>query len=117
MLDEVLKKELIGLLGSLEPEKVILFGSYAWGTPSKDSDIDLYIVTRDDYVPASYRQKAKLNASFAEAIRDIRKRVPIDMIIHTRPMHRKFIELGSMFSRELMENGVVIYEKDNQRLA
>ena len=113
MLDEALTEELIELLSPLGPEKIILFGSYAWGTPSKDSDIDLYIVTKDDYFPENYRQKVKLSAPFAELIRDIRKRVPIDMIIHTRPMHRKFIELGSMFSRDLIQNGVVIYEKDN----
>ncbi len=34
-------------LAPLHPETVILFGSYAWGQPTEDSDIDLYVVTQD----------------------------------------------------------------------
>jgi len=33
---------------------------YAYGTPHKDSDIDLYIVTNDDYIPQSYKEKQAL---------------------------------------------------------
>ena len=42
-------------LAPLHPEKVILFGSYAWGRPTPDSDIDLYVVTQDDFLPATER--------------------------------------------------------------
>lgn len=38
-------------------ERVILFGGYAYGNPTEDSDIDLYVVTKDDFVPASSREK------------------------------------------------------------
>jgi len=45
------KREIVKWLRPLNPDKVILFGSYAWGKPSKNSDIDLYIVTKDDFLP------------------------------------------------------------------
>jgi len=46
MLDiEEIKSEIIKRLEPLNPNKIILFGSYAYGTPHKDSDIDLYIVS------------------------------------------------------------------------
>jgi predicted nucleotidyltransferase len=51
-----LKRQMSEALGPLEPEKVILFGSYAWGQPTEDSDIDLYVVTQDDFTPATWRQ-------------------------------------------------------------
>ena len=41
-LDEKVKNQIIEALKPLDPERVILFGSYAWGNPDKDSEIDLY---------------------------------------------------------------------------
>ena len=34
-------------------EKIILFGSYAYGRPEEDSDLDIIVVTHDNYVPSS----------------------------------------------------------------
>ncbi len=53
---EEIKSEIIKRLKTLNPEKIILFGSYAYGTPTKDSDIDLYIVTKDDFIPQSFKE-------------------------------------------------------------
>ena len=44
-------------------------------------------------------------------LREIKKRIPIDLIVHTRPMHEEFIRQGSMFAREVAERGEVLYEK------
>jgi len=52
-----LKKDILACLLPLNPEKVILFGSYAWGEPSADSDVDLYVVTRDSTMPATWGDK------------------------------------------------------------
>jgi predicted nucleotidyltransferase len=41
---EALKQEIIERLMPLDPDKIILFGSYAYGTPNEDSDIDLFLV-------------------------------------------------------------------------
>lgn len=40
------------LVAALEPERVLLFGSHAWGSPDADSDLDLYIVVADGSEPA-----------------------------------------------------------------
>ena len=56
-LDENLKNQLIERLKPLNPEKVVLFGSYAYGEPSKDSDIDLIVVTDDDIMPSNFDEK------------------------------------------------------------
>ena len=48
-LDESLKNEIIARLMPLQPEKIILFGSYAYGEPHKDSDIDLLV----NFLPGS----------------------------------------------------------------
>ena len=40
---EELKPQIVKALMPLEPEKIILFGSYAYGTPNEDSDIDFKV--------------------------------------------------------------------------
>ena len=104
-----IKDEIVERLMPLDPDKIILFGSYAYGTPCDDSDIDLYVVTNDDYIPQSYREKLDLKLRISRAIKDLQKIIPIDVITHTKKMHEKFIETNSSFSREILQNGVKIY--------
>ena len=106
---ENIQQEIIKYLKPLGVEKIILFGSYACGTPHEDSDIDLYVVTKDDYIPQSYREKLDLKLRISRAIKDLQKIIPIDVITHTKKMHEKFIETNSSFSREILQNGVKIY--------
>lgn len=98
---------------STEPEKIILFGSYAYGNPNDSSDLDILVVTGDDFIPSSFSEKSKIYLRIASSISEFRKKIPIDLIVHTKEMHRKFIELNSMFARELLTNGKVLYEKNN----
>ena len=45
---ERLKQKIVERLKPLKPEKIILFGSYAYGKPSVDSDIDLFLIKDED---------------------------------------------------------------------
>lgn len=98
-------------------EKLILFGSYASGTQTEDSDIDLLVVTADQEMPKSFSEKSRIYLRVARKVEDIRRRVPVDLIVHTHPMYEKFLELNSMFSREIKEKGRVIYERDYASVA
>ena len=44
---EKIKKQIVEALKPLNPEKIILFGSYAYGTPTEDSDLDICVVEKD----------------------------------------------------------------------
>jgi predicted nucleotidyltransferase len=96
-----------------DPEKIILFGSFAKGDAHKDSDLDILVVTSDDILPQTFSEKSKIYLKVAKAISDIKKEFPVDLIVHTKPMHRKFIEMDSLFARELITKGKVLYEKGN----
>jgi len=98
---------------SINPLKIILFGSYAHGNPSKDSDIDLLVVTNDNHYPKNYKEKMEKYLNVSTLLNQFKKNIPIDLIVHTIPMHKRFIELGSMFSKEILKNGKVIYERYN----
>ena len=111
-LSEELQTRIRNALVPVHPVKVILFGSYAWGEPREDSDIDLYVVTADDVLPATYDQSMEYYLKVASRLREINKCVPLDLIVHTKPMHDAFIRLDSMFSREVMARGEVLYERN-----
>ena len=111
------KNEIISQIKlSLQPlnvTKVILFGSYAKDTQSADSDIDLLVVTNDDFVFGSFAQKMEIKLKIANALNSLRKFVDIDLIVHTKPMYDQFIQLNSGFKKEILETGTVIYEANN----
>jgi uncharacterized protein len=100
-------------LKRLKPYRVILFGSYAGGTPEADSDIDLLVVTDDESIPANFEENMENYLKVSSALREIKRKIPMDLIVHTRPMHEKFMQLGSMFSKEEAEKGEVLYERGN----
>ena len=89
--------------------KVYLYGSLAWGNFNMHSDIDLYVVTNDEYIPQSFDEKMNLKLTVSRAIKDLQKTIPIDVITHTKKMHEKFITINSSFSREIFQNGVKLY--------
>ncbi len=103
---EQIKAEIVARLKPLNPEKVILFGSCARGEPEKDSDIDLYVVTNDTFMPKSWREKSDVHLKVINQLDDIQKTLPVYAITHTVPMLEKFVELDSMFSREVFRDGV-----------
>ena len=86
----------------LMPLKVYLFGSYANGTQTEDSDLDFYIVVNDGAVDL-----ADLAAQAYKAIRKIKKR-PVDILIgtHSQFEAKKFIP---SVENEVYQTGVLLY--------
>ncbi|WP_295021153.1 nucleotidyltransferase domain-containing protein [Sulfurimonas sp.] len=105
---EALKIEIVERLKPLNPQKIILFGSYAYGTPTEDSDIDLYVVTNDEFMPNNFKEKSQVYLKIARALQEILQKYPTDLITHTKAMHEKFKEMDSMFSRKILNEGIVI---------
>ena len=100
-------------LEHLNVNKVILFGSYAKGTQSDESDIDLLVVTNDSFVFDSFAQKMEAKLKISNALNSLREFADIDLIVHTKPMYDHFIELNSGFKNEILSTGSIIYEANN----
>jgi predicted nucleotidyltransferase len=109
---EELKGELLKRLLPLKPYKIILFGSYAWGKPTKDSDIDLYIVTNDDFEPTSWKSATQIALKYRRALEDLRAFIPMDIIVHTRKQYQKALELGMGFMRKILTEGYILYDEE-----
>ena len=104
-------------LRELNPYLVLLFGSYAYGTPHKDSDIDLLVVTNDKFIPQTFTERTNLYIAVSEHILNISRQVPVDLIVYTLPMYEQFIEVGSSFSKEILSRGIILYEGKHSAIA
>lgn len=111
-LTEDIKSEIVEKLKAVDPDKIILFGSRAWGSPSAESDIDLYVVTKDTFMPQTWSEKNRVYLKVAKAIQEIVRRYPTDLIVHTRPMHQKFMEMNSSLAKEITAKGQKLYESN-----
>ncbi|MEJ5189891.1 nucleotidyltransferase domain-containing protein [Treponema sp. J25] len=103
---ETVKALIVERLKPLNPYKVILFGSYAYGTPNEESDIDLYVVTNDDFIPQNWKQKSEIYLKYSQAIRDLQKIIAVDLIVHTKKMYEKLIDLDGSFYRYSLKKGI-----------
>ncbi len=113
MLTNEMKNRVLEKLKAVNPLKVILFGSHAYGTSDVDSDIDLLVVTRDEFMPKTFSDRMDIYLAVAETLSEIEKDVPIDLIVHTKPMHAKFIALDGMFAQKILSQGKILYEKSH----
>jgi uncharacterized protein len=92
------------IVQEINPEKIILFGSYAWGNPDEDSDVDLFIIK------TSEEKRIKRARDVREAISG--SNVPVDILVYTPEEIKKSInENRNLFIEDIMRNGKTIYEK------
>jgi predicted nucleotidyltransferase len=87
------------------PEKIILFGSHAYGTPQASSDVDLLVVMQTELTPHKQRLQIARALSPRPFGMDILVRTPADL--------ERRIALGDFFLREVVRKGKVIYERSN----
>lgn len=90
-----------------QPEKIILFGSYAWGKPREWSDVDLFIVKKS--------KKKRWERGY-----ELRKLlfppgVPLDILVYTPSEFKKRLTLGDFFVKDIANKGKVLYEVKSQR--
>jgi predicted nucleotidyltransferase len=85
------------------PDKIILFGSYAYGTPHADSDVDILVI-----MPA----RNQLDMAF-KIHWTIQPPFPLDIIVRTPKEMKWRLEEGDSFLTEVVSRGKILYEKDD----
>lgn len=91
------------IIKEFNPEKIILFGSYAYGKPTVDSDIDLMIVMDTDEKPH------KRAVSIRKALKDIG--IPKDIIVKTPQEFKRFKDIVGTVIYPAAHKGKLLYEK------
>jgi len=86
------------------PQRVILFGSYAYGRPTPDSDVDLLIITffEGSAVAKSVEIQLKVRPPF-----------PVDLIVRSPEKVQERLEMGDGFMREVLAKGKTLYETND----
>ena len=90
---------------TVDCEKIYLFGSYAYGEPQKDSDLDFYVVIPDDADrPIEIKRKIRANLG------SLTRTTPID-IIATRSSRFADLSVLPTMERKIVREGVLLYEQ------
>jgi uncharacterized protein len=88
---------------ALKPEKIILFGSYAYGKPTPDSDVDLLVVMETQ----KSRKERVVDVSLLLHPRPF----PVDILVKTPQEIANALQQGDFFLCEIMSKGKVLYEQ------
>lgn len=86
------------------PQRIILFGSYAYGKPTEDSDVDILVV-----LPFKGRNPEKATEIWMAT----KPQFPIDIMVRKPAELKKRLKMGDFFLREITEKGTVLYEAPN----
>jgi len=97
------------IVSTLKPEKIVLFGSYAEGNPTHDSDVDLLIIM-------------ELNGDYKDKYRTISmllypRQFPVDIFLKTPKEIEEALKGGkdnSFFVREILKEGKVLYDRNKR---
>lgn len=93
------------LVKTYDPERIFLYGSYAYGKPHKDSDIDLLIVKSTNERPIDRRIAVR------KLVSDLRKKTPFSPLVVTPEELSHQISIGDDFLKEITTKGKILYEK------
>ncbi|MGB8507110.1 MAG: nucleotidyltransferase domain-containing protein [Pyrinomonadaceae bacterium] len=86
------------------PQCIILFGSYAYGTPTIDSDVDLLVVLPFEGKPM---RKA------LEILKKVKPRIPVDLIVRTPEQVNERLANKDWLMCEVFEKGRKLYESNH----
>lgn len=90
------------LVNEFRPENIFLFGSYVWGNPHKDSDLDLLIIVTDSNLSSSKRSSIAYRC-----LRDVP--YPLDILVKTRKEIEKFAQIPMSLEHQILNRGKCLY--------
>jgi uncharacterized protein len=106
MLSESVKNSIINTIRPMGPDKIILFGSYAYGKPESESDIDLLII-KD--IPEDKVRETRIEAKKLLWQEFRNKNISFDVLVDSENRIKSRIEIGDLFYEEIFNKGQVIY--------
>jgi len=93
------------IIDEFHPERIVLFGSYAHGEATTDSDVDLLVIM------PSFAGKNVLKA--IEIIKKVQPTFPMDLLVRTSDEVQRRVAMNDYFLKDITEKGAVLYEADH----
>ena len=103
---EAIQRVVDHIAETFDPEKIILFGSYAYGEPKPWSDVDLLVVIETE-TPKQMQLDIVLSCYDP---------VGLDILVRTPQEIEDRIQLGDFFLREIVSKGKVLYERSDSTI-
>lgn len=101
-LDQKIKKEIVNRIRKLNPQKIIIFGSRAYGNVDEDSDLDLCVVEKN--VKNKLEEKKKIR----ELLKDLK--IAKDILVPTQKEYDFYKqEINSVYN-DIDKKGIVLWE-------
>lgn len=99
--DDIIRELISRIASQFQPKKIILFGSYAYGNPRPESDVDLLVVmdTSLREIQQALQIRQYINPLFG-----------VDILVYTPMRLNHRLQLGDPFLKEITEKGAVVYE-------
>jgi len=95
--------EIVGHIAfAFRPDRIVLFGSYAYGQPCPESDVDLLVVMDTDI---------RGTAQAVRILQQVEHHFGLDVIVRTPANFARRLALGDPFLREIVDRGEVMYER------
>ena len=99
--DSVIQELIARIVEQFQPQRIILFGSYAHGKPRPESDVDLLVIMD---TPLRETQQALQIRQYVSPL------FGVDLIVYTPARLEERLKLGDSFLQEITEKGVLVYE-------
>jgi predicted nucleotidyltransferase len=93
------------IVKTIPVEQIYLFGSYAYGTPTEDSDLDLYVIMRDDAPLPALEAEQKIEM---EVYKSAAKIMATDILVAKKSRFRRRLTAPTL-EQEVVRKGIVIY--------
>ena len=95
------------VVAQFHPQRIILFGSYAYGRPTADSDVDLLVILPHEGHAAV--QAAKIRKT-------VRAGFPMDLVVRSPQTIRQRLAMGDFFIKDVLKRGKSLYEASDARV-
>ncbi len=103
VMDEIVRR----IVQQVDPERIVLFGSYARGNPHRESDVDLLVVMETDL--PRHKRSVPIYRALAGLL------LPKDVLVYTPEEIRAWQEVPQAFITTALREGRVLYEKKQSR--
>ena len=90
------------IVKNYKPEKIILFGSFAYGKPKSNSDVDLLVIKKTN--------KKKVER-IKELLMKVESSLPLEPLVYNPAEYRERLDLGDFFFKTIFAKGKILYEK------
>jgi predicted nucleotidyltransferase len=101
--DSIMEEIIRRIVESAQPEKIVLFGSHAYGRPHEGSDLDILVVMESDL--PRYKRAVPIYRALAGLL------IGKDVLVYTPQEIDAWSEIPQAFITQVMEKGRIIYEK------